>query len=97
METPLGTYPTDPLPKVSISGSSEWGKWLSKAKRLANFFLLLGDAPLATTATSGHMYIPSCAGVPTGIPGTITGRNAMVWDSVNKKLFVYDGGWNAMN
>lgn len=57
----------------------------------------VGNAAIATNATDGFLYIPSCAGTPTGTPTTKTGRNAMVWDSANKKLYVYDGSWLAMN
>lgn len=54
-------------------------------------------ASVATNATQGFAYLPSCAGTPTGTPVTQSGANAMVWDRTNKKLYVYDGGWNAMN
>lgn len=63
----------------------------------ANGNVAIGNAALATNATNGFLYIPSCAGTPTGVPTTKTGRNAMVWDSTNKKLYVYDGSWLAMN
>lgn len=52
---------------------------------------------LATNATDGFLYIPTCAGTPTGTPTTQTGYAPMVWDSTNKKLYVYAAGWNAMN
>lgn len=59
--------------------------------------IITGNAAIATNATAGFLYITSCAGTPTGVPTAITGRTPMVWDSTNKKLYVYDGGWNAMN
>jgi hypothetical protein len=38
--------------------------------------------------------IPSCAGVATGVPADIpTGQVALIFDSTNNKLGVYDGGW----
>jgi hypothetical protein len=52
-----------------------------------------GGAALATDASNGFLFIPSCAGTPTGTPETYTGRVAMVYDSSNNKLYVYDGGW----
>ena len=54
---------------------------------------VIGSAALATNATSGFLYIPSCAGTPTGTPEAQTGTVAMVYDSTNDKLYIYDGGW----
>lgn len=48
---------------------------------------------LATNATDGFTYVPSCAGTPTGVPTSYTGALAMVYDSTNDKLYVYRGGW----
>lgn len=55
--------------------------------------IVLGAAAIATNATSGFLYIASCAGTPTGTPTSYTGRVPMVWDSTNKKFYVYDGAW----
>ena len=58
-----------------------------------NASLIVGSAALATTATDGFLYIPSCAGTPTGAPTAQTGTVPMVWDSTNKKFYIYDGSW----
>jgi hypothetical protein len=55
--------------------------------------LVIGTAAIATTATDGFLYIPSCAGAPTGTPTSKTGRTPMVFDTTNNKLMIYDGGW----
>lgn len=55
--------------------------------------LVHGTAALATNATDGFLYIPTCAGTPTGSPTTQTGTVPMIWDSTNKKFYIYDGGW----
>jgi len=55
----------------------------------------VGNAALATTATDGFLYIPTCAGVPTGVPTTFTGRVAMVFDTTNNRIYIYDAGWIA--
>lgn len=55
--------------------------------------VIINSAAIGTTATSGFLYIPSCPGTPTGTPTTYTGRNPFVWDSTNKDLYIYDGGW----
>ncbi len=53
----------------------------------------VGDAAIGTAATSGFLYIPTCAGTPTGVPTTKTGRAPMVYDSTGNKFWMYDGGW----
>jgi len=55
--------------------------------------LVVGIAALATNATNGFLYIPTCAGTPTGVPTAQTGTVAMVFDTTNNKLYIYDGGW----
>lgn len=65
---------------------------------LANLSVVVGNAALATTATDGFLYIPACAGVPTGAPTAYTGRAPMVIDSTNNKMYIYSGGaWVALN
>ena len=48
---------------------------------------------IATDASDGFLYLPTCAGTPTGTPTTRTGYVAVVFDSTNDKLYVYDGAW----
>lgn len=48
---------------------------------------------IATNATDGFLYIPTCAGTPTGVPTAVSGKVAMVFDTTNNKLYIYDGGW----
>ena len=47
---------------------------------------------LATTATDGFLYVPTCAGVPTGTPTAITGMAPIVVNTTNNKLYFYSGG-----
>jgi hypothetical protein len=50
---------------------------------------------LATGATAGFTFIPSCAGTPTGTPTAHTGMTPYVHDSTNGILYAYSGGaWN---
>ena len=54
------------------------------------------EPELATTATDGFLYIPTCAGVPTGVPTAISGRAPLVMDStpVTGGLYIYlAGAW----
>lgn len=46
---------------------------------------------LATNASVGHLYIPTCAGVPNGTPTAFTGQTAIIKDSsAGGKFYVYD-------
>lgn len=56
--------------------------------------IVLGtQSALATNASDGFTYIPTCAGAPTGTPTSYTGKVAMVFDTTNNRLYVYDGAW----
>lgn len=64
----------------------------------ANANIICGRAAIATNATNGFLYVPTCAGTPTGVPTTVTGRVPIVADSTNNKLYIYSGGaWVALN
>ena len=53
---------------------------------------------LATTDTAGDVYIPSCAGVPTGVPTGMSNLIPLRADRTNNKLYIYSGGaWVALN
>jgi hypothetical protein len=57
--------------------------------------LVIGTAALATTATDGFLYIPTCAGPPTGTPTAQTGTVALVYDTTNGTFNIRNGGvWN---
>jgi hypothetical protein len=56
---------------------------------------VINTAAIATNATNGFLYIPSCAGTPTGVPTTYTGRLPIVYDSTNNMLYIYNGGWKS--
>jgi hypothetical protein len=51
-----------------------------------------GSVALATTATDGFLYVPTCAGTPTGTPTAITGMAPIVVDTTNNKLYFYSTG-----
>lgn len=55
--------------------------------------VVVGNAAIATSATSGFLWAPSCAGAATGTPAnTFTGRTPIVFDSTNGRLYAYYGG-----
>lgn len=53
---------------------------------------VVGTAAIATNATDGFLYVPTCAGTPTGTPTTQTGTAPIVIDTTNNKLYFYSGG-----
>jgi hypothetical protein len=54
--------------------------------------LVCGSAALATTATDGFLYLPTCAGAPTGIPTAWAGTVPCVFDTTDGKIYYYTGG-----
>jgi len=54
--------------------------------------MVVGTAALATSATDGFLYVPTCAGTPTGTPTTQTGTAPIVVNTTNNKLYFYSGG-----
>lgn len=50
------------------------------------------QAAIATNATTGFLYVPSCAGTPTGTPAGWTGKVPIVVNTTNNKLYFYSGG-----
>ena len=62
------------------------------ADNTASAGFIVGNQALATAATDGFLYIPTCAGTPTGTPTTQTGTAPIVVDTTNNKLYFYSGG-----
>lgn len=54
--------------------------------------VVINTAAVATTATNGFLYVPGCAGAPTGVPTAYAGRVPIVVDTTNNKLYFYSGG-----
>jgi hypothetical protein len=52
---------------------------------------LAGIGTLATNATDGFLYVPTCAGTPTGAPTAKAGYAPIVVDTTNNKLYFYSG------
>lgn len=74
--------------------TNPWGVYQSNAS-VRNYFAggaIFSGAALATNATNGFVYVPTCAGTPTGTPTTYTGTAPIVVDTTNNKLYFYSGG-----
>lgn len=54
------------------------------------------NSALATSATDGFIYIRTCAGAPTGVPTSFSGRDPLVYDTTNNKLWAYNGAWKGV-
>jgi hypothetical protein len=54
--------------------------------------VVTNTAALATSATDGFLYVPTCAGTPTGTPTTQTGTAPIIVDTTNHKLYFFSGG-----
>ena len=52
----------------------------------------LGGGALATNASDGFLYVPTCAGTPTGTPTAKSGFAPIVVNTTNNKLYFYSGG-----
>jgi hypothetical protein len=58
----------------------------------ANGSTTVGVASLATTAVDGFLYVPTCAGTPTGTPTAKSGYAPIVVNTTNNKLYFYSTG-----
>lgn len=96
---------------VTAGGSANYGIFVNAPSGatvnagLAAFGDILVGAtsgsPNATNATTGFLWLPTCAGTPTGVPamnatGSFSGHLPLTYDNSNKKLWVYDGGWKGV-
>lgn len=80
-----------------LIGASDLGVAVGGVKSLeiSGLDVVVGNAAIATNATSGFFWVDACAGTPTGTPAglaSFTGRIPMVYDSTNNFLYVYSGG-----
>lgn len=52
---------------------------------------------LATTAVDGFLYLPTCAGTPTGVPHAYGVSLPIIYDSTNSILYKYEAAaWSAL-
>lgn len=89
------------LPAQSVSVDTPTGVdpiWFEKLQQIAAVLNggTVGQGLLATTATSGHGYMPTCAGVPTGVPVARAGYAPFVYDITSNKLWIFNGTWRGV-
>jgi len=83
---------TDPL--LSFTPANNEAEFFGPIK--APGPVICSQAALTTSATTGFLYIPTCAGTPTGVPSTNTGTVALVFNTTSSLLHVYSGGWKSV-
>ena len=99
--TTLGGTSTAPALKViPVASQTAWATVTAsnggnpKVGSNTNNLCLGTGSALATSATTGHVCIPTCAGTPTGVPvGAGAGQLPMIYDTTNNFLYIYNGGW----
>lgn len=85
INAPSGT--TVPSFEVQLNGTNKL--WVNSAGSVC-----VGSAALATTATDGFLYVPTCSGVPTGAATAETGLTPLIVDSADGRLYAYiSGSW----
>lgn len=95
LDNTLGSEDSDLIFLTQAAGGA-----MTQKMRISNLGNIVAGAEvaLATTATDGDLYVPSCAGVPTGVPSGYTGKIALRMDATNNKAYIYSGGaWVALN
>lgn len=87
----LGTGVARPV-KFQTSGTTRGGITAS-----GNVYVGSGAGDLATSATDGFLYLPTCSGAPTGTPSSITGTQPVVIDRTTNAIYTYGGtSWSAL-
>jgi hypothetical protein len=81
---------------ILTAGANPLSFWTNSTERMQvtpdGNIVAGASAALATTATDGFLYVPTCAGTPTGVPTAITGMAPIVVDTTNNKLYFYSTG-----
>lgn len=90
-----GTPGTNDMPgRIVFNTTADGASSVTERMRIDNAGnVVINAAAIVTTATDGFLYIPTCAGTPTGVPTAYTGRIAMVYDTTNHQFWFYDSGW----
>ncbi len=85
------------LARLTVAGFAGM-EWIEGTTDQTEIDTIVG-APnvLATTAKEGFIYIPTCAGTPTGVPVGRTGKVAgPLFDTTNDIVYFYNSGWKGV-
>lgn len=84
----------EPIIQIYAGPSPDDYSQIMAEVRAMQFNAGAGGGVASLSATSGFMFIPHCAGTPTGVPANVpAGYSAAVYDSTAHKLWIYDAGW----
>lgn len=86
----------NPTLSGTVAGTPTFsGAVVFSGKMSANSDAMLGGGAVAVNASGPFPYITLMAGTPTGTPNQgAGGRAAMIWDSGNRRLWIYDSSWH---
>jgi len=64
----------------------------------SNLSTVIGDGTTTTSRTTKFLYVPTFAGVPSGVPASETaGTVPLGYDTVGNQLYFYNGAWVKLN
>lgn len=90
-----GTPSDNDMPgRLVFSTTRDGATAVTEALRIdAGQNIIVGDGAVTNAATDGFLYIPSTtSAAPSGVPITYSGRNPMVVDATNSRLYINIGG-----
>jgi len=91
VEAGYGYYVIKTAPSDIADSTITFTEWF-RVDNLGN--VIFSQAALALTATDGYTFIPTCAGVPTGVPAQDSANHkALIFDKTNNDLYFYNSGW----
>jgi hypothetical protein len=92
LETTSGTSRLITLFGASSFAVQSGGNAVDYLNLDGNGSVTIGAGTLATNAANGFLYVPTCAGTPTGTPTAKSGYAPIVVNTTNNKLYFYSGG-----
>lgn len=87
-------YTDAPTPGTNATITNNWAAGFNGDVLMLGS-LVIGNTALAVSAVGGFLYSPSCSGTPTGVPVGKTGTVPTVYDTLNDKLYFYNGSWKS--
>jgi hypothetical protein len=87
-------YADAPTPGTNATITNNWAAGFNGDVLMLGS-LVVGNTALAVSAVSGFLYSPSCSGTPTGVPVAKAGTVPTIYDTLNDRLYFYNGSWKS--